>query len=157
MIRKWSKRNLRFDITKMQENNKKSKHNFCMELYSICTQSGYNHKWTRFFFPFLLSILFSCIIVVLEFPLLDCWSNILILNLHQFLLVVGTNMLVYRPFGQKMLSTNFACGFLNNQLQIQLAIELMPLHWFFVDYFMAKLALKLFFLSKSLKTLIFMT
>ena len=128
MIWQWSKWKPRFDITKMQENNKKGQNNFCTVLYSISKQSGYNHKGTSVFFPFLLSLLFSCIVVVssLWFRLLVSWSTILILNVQQFLLVVGTNMLAYRPFGQKMFSTNFACGFLNNQSQVQLAIEHMP-------------------------------
>ena len=126
MIWQWSKWKPRFDITKMQENNKKGQNNFCMVLYSISKHIIIKEQ--VFFSPFLLSLLFSCIVVVssLWFRLLVSWSTILILNVQQFLLVVGTNMLAYRPFGQKMFSTNFACGFLNNQSQVQLAIEHMP-------------------------------
>ena len=132
MIWQWSKWKLRFDIFKMQENNKKSQNTFCTVLYSISKQRvDIIIKEQDFFSIFAFLIVFLIVVVSsLGFRLLVCWSTILILNLQQFLLVVGTNMLVYRPFGQKMLSTNFACGFLNNQFgyqfQVPLAIEHMP-------------------------------
>ena len=64
MIWQWSKWKPRFDITKMQENNKKGQNNFCTVLYSISKQSGYNHKGTSVFFS-----IFAFLIVFLLYQL----------------------------------------------------------------------------------------
>ena len=125
ILRQCSKWKPRFDITKMQENNKKIPNNFCMVLYSISKHSGYKHKGTFFFLHFCFPYCFL-VVSTLGFPLLYCWSTILISNFQHFLLVVGTNMLANRPLRQKKLATNFAFGFLNNQFQVPLAIEHMP-------------------------------